>query len=79
MRTQGPFYSDGSRLDDGRAGAGIAVGDTIFLARVSREQELYRAEMFELHLINHMTESHRTAKLDNQALTKVARTPPVRE
>ena len=79
MRTQGPFYSDGSRLDDGRAGAGITVGDTRILARVPGEQESYRAEMFGLHLISHMTESHQTAKVDNQAVTKVARTPPVGE
>ena len=50
MPAKGPFYSDGSRLDDGRAGAGTAVGDTRILARVSGEQESYRAEMFGLHL-----------------------------
>ena len=72
MRTQGPFYSDGSWLDDGRAGAGITVGDTRIVARVSGEQESYRAEILGLHLISHMTESHQTAKLDNQATTKVA-------
>ena len=65
MRTQGPFYSDGGRLEDGRVGAGIAVGDTRMLARVSGEQESYRAEMFVLYLLSHMTQSHQTAKLDN--------------
>ena len=79
MRTQGPFYSDGSRLDDGSVGAGIAVGDARILAPVSGEQESYRAEMFGLHLINHMTGLHQTAQLDNQAVTKVAETPPMRE
>ena len=70
MRTQGPFYLDGSRLNDGRAGAGIVVYDTRILARVSGEQESYRAKMFGLHLISHATESHHTAKLTTKQSRK---------
>ena len=35
--------------------------------------------MFGLHLISHMTWSHRTAKLDNPAVTNVVITPAVRQ
>ena len=75
MSTTGPFYSDGSPLDNGTAG--IAVGDTRILSSVSGEQELYRVEMYRLSLISHLSVPTQMAKLDNQAVTKVASIEPL--
>ena len=65
MPKEGPFYSDGRRLDDGRARAGIAVGNTRILSWVFGEQESYRAELYGLLLISHLAGPGQVAKLDN--------------
>ena len=43
------------------------------MSRVSGEQESYRAEMLGLYLISQLADPGQVAKLDNQAVTKVAR------
>ena len=46
---------------------------------MSGEHDSYWAEMLGLHLISHIADARQVAKLDNQAITKVAGTPPMRE
>ena len=76
--TTGPFYLNRTRLDDGKAGASIVVGETRILSRVLG-QESYRSEICGLYLITQLHAPRQAAKLDNQAVTKVAATEPTRE